>query len=102
MAEPGKLYSIGEVRTAAEVVLGWSRRVLPPVIVFSPKSVAVRSDSEIGYYSCREEFGTWSCSCPSFYISGSCKHLVRAKLAAVHEADRVTTAAPRAMSALIE
>jgi len=99
---PGKLYSIGEVRTAAEVVIGWSRRVLPPVVVLTPKSVAVRSDSDIGYYLCREEFGVWSCSCPNYDISGSCKHLARAKLAAAHEVDRVSTASPRTMSTLIE
>lgn len=98
----GRLYSLAEVRGAAELVLGLKSRVLPAIIVFSSSAVAVRSDTEIGYYAVRSELGVWTCSCPHFQVSGSCKHLVRGEVAARRETDRVTLAVPRVASSMFE
>lgn len=98
----GQIFSLKEVYAAYRLVFGSG--VPPTVIVFNPGSVAVRSDTELGYYMCRQKFGTWSCSCPAFVAggpAGSCKHLITAKIAVARETERMTPAEPRRITDML-
>lgn len=77
----GRLYSVHEIKKAAEVVTGGEMKLLPGTFVLSPVAVVVRSDSEVGYYVVRKLYGAWQCTCPQYERHGKCKHLVRATFA---------------------
>lgn len=98
----GQIFPLKEIYSVYRVVFGAGRP--PAVIVFNSKSVAVRSDTESGYYMCRQKYGVWSCSCPAFVASGAagaCKHLVAARIAVARETELDMSAEPRSITDML-